>query len=155
MRRQSHDEESHHRRQLSGFRPRHLRSDDDFMELNDGLDFPRTSDQRVYHLGVRTGEIANRIASHTPFLQLNTKNHLEGSQPVSVRSRWDHGLEHRRLLIFWTHLRCSHCRLNVDFTPSPVSIMAHRFPSSASVWVTQTPTFSYVKHVSVWKETCW
>jgi hypothetical protein len=25
------------------------------------LDFPRTADQRVYHLGVRPGEVANRI----------------------------------------------------------------------------------------------
>lgn len=26
-----------------------------------GLDFPRTADQRVYHLGVCPGEVANRI----------------------------------------------------------------------------------------------
>lgn len=25
------------------------------------LDFPRTSDQRVYHLGLRPGEVANRV----------------------------------------------------------------------------------------------
>ena len=25
------------------------------------LDFPRTVDQRVYHLGLRRGEIANRV----------------------------------------------------------------------------------------------
>jgi hypothetical protein len=27
------------------------------------LDFPRTADQRVYHLGLRPGEVANRIVS--------------------------------------------------------------------------------------------
>jgi uridine phosphorylase len=26
-------------------------------------DFPRTADQRVYHLGLRPGEVANRIVS--------------------------------------------------------------------------------------------
>lgn len=25
------------------------------------VDFPRTADQRVYHLGIRAGEVANRI----------------------------------------------------------------------------------------------
>lgn len=32
-------------------------------DLNLALDFPRTADQRVYHLGVRPGEVANRIVS--------------------------------------------------------------------------------------------
>ncbi len=29
------------------------------------IDFPRTLDQRVYHLGIRAGEVANRIVSTT------------------------------------------------------------------------------------------
>ena len=29
-------------------------------------DFPRTLDQRVYHLGLRAGEVANRIVSFSP-----------------------------------------------------------------------------------------
>ena len=28
------------------------------------LDFPRTEDQRVYHVGIRAGEVANRIVSY-------------------------------------------------------------------------------------------
>ena len=28
-------------------------------------DFPRTADQRVYHLGIKSGEVANRIVSFT------------------------------------------------------------------------------------------
>lgn len=28
------------------------------------LDFPRTMDQRVYHVGIRAGEVANRIVSY-------------------------------------------------------------------------------------------
>jgi hypothetical protein len=31
------------------------------------LDFPRTADHRVYHLGLRAGEIANRIVYSTNF----------------------------------------------------------------------------------------
>ena len=31
------------------------------------LDFPRTADHRVYHLGLRAGEIANRIVYSTDF----------------------------------------------------------------------------------------
>jgi hypothetical protein len=31
--------------------------------IGDFSDFPRTSDQRVYHLGLRPGEVANRIVS--------------------------------------------------------------------------------------------
>ena len=27
-------------------------------------DFPRTADQRVYHVGIRAGEVANRIVSY-------------------------------------------------------------------------------------------
>lgn len=33
-------------------------------ELIGFTDFPRTNDGRVYHLGIRKGEIANRIVSH-------------------------------------------------------------------------------------------
>lgn len=29
-------------------------------------DFPRTLDERVYHLGVKAGEVANRIVSSIP-----------------------------------------------------------------------------------------
>lgn len=32
-------------------------------KLSCELDFPRTADGRVYHLGVRHGEVANRIVS--------------------------------------------------------------------------------------------
>ncbi len=28
-------------------------------------DFPRTADQRVYHLGIKSGEVANRIVSYS------------------------------------------------------------------------------------------
>ena len=45
------------------------------------LDFPKTADQRVYHLGVRPGEVANRIVSRgapeTPAAESLKQNNLD------------------------------------------------------------------------------
>jgi uridine phosphorylase len=40
------------------------------------IDFPRTADQRVYHLGIRAGEVANRIVSYQCGVPANLKQDI-------------------------------------------------------------------------------